>query len=567
MRLRDLLIAVLAAFAPAAAIAHPHVWVDAASEAVFDDRGRLTAIRHHWRFDEAFSAYALQGLDVDRDGAYSEEELRPLAKENVESLSEFEFFTFVSIGDYRAGFGAPRDYRLDLDEGRLILHFTLPLAYPILVGGTAALEVFDPEYYVAFSLPNAEAVRLVNAPAACSLVVYPARGPDAAAAQALAAIGPEQRELPPEMQALATGLENSADIDCRGGAAAASGGARSAAEAASQMAAAGGEAGDLMALPAGDEGNQRAAATESPARKDEAPALRGAGGFVAWIGALQTAFNRDLTQALKGLKEGGTFWWLGGVSFLYGIAHAAGPGHGKVVISSYLLANEQRVRRGVLIAFLAAFAQAVVAVAIIGVMAIILNATSMAITGTAQIFEAGSFALVAGLGLFLLARKGRQGWAMALGHAHHVHGLQLRPASVGAAAVLPHHLHGGHLQPACDHHHAALPENAGPGLAGAAAAILSVGIRPCSGALVVLVFALAQGIFWAGVASTFLMALGTAVTVAALAALAVFAKDFARRLSRGNGRRAAQAMLGLELLAALGITVLGAVLFAGAIAA
>jgi nickel/cobalt exporter len=103
------------------------------------------------------------------------------------------------------------------------------------------------------------------------------------------------------------------------------------------------------------------------------------------------------------------------------------------------------------------------------------------------------------------------------------------------------------------------------GFSGAAAAILSVGIRPCSGALIVLVFALSQGIFWAGVASTFVMALGTAITVAVLAALAVGAKDIALRLTRGNDRRAGQVMLGLELVAAILITVLGVVLFLGSI--
>ena len=97
------------------------------------------------------------------------------------------------------------------------------------------------------------------------------------------------------------------------------------------------------------------------------------------------------------------------------------------------------------------------------------------------------------------------------------------------------------------------------------AAIASVGIRPCSGALVILVFALAQGIFWAGIASTFLMALGTALTVAALAALAVGAKDIARRFAGGNDRRAGQAMLVLELLAALFITALGLTLFIGSL--
>ncbi len=554
LRLRALIAALLLVLAPAAALAHPHVWVDSASEVVFDDKGRIIAIRHHWRFDEAFSIFALQGLDADRDGSYSTEELEPLARENVESLSDFDFFTFLSVGDYQAGFAAPRDYYLELDGDRLILHFTLPLAQPFFSRSTVLLQVFDPEYYVAFSLPNDEAVRLVDAPSACTLTVYPAQELSDEAAAALATIGPEQRELPEDMKALAVGIDNSAEIACGDGAAPAA----SAGEAATELAQAGGESGDLTALPAESPGSEPAAAQPSQSQ----PAAQG--GFLARINAWQTAFYRDLTAALKTLKDGGAFWWLGGISFLYGIVHAAGPGHGKVVISSYLVANESHVRRGVAIAFIAAFAQAVVAVGIIGTMAIILNETSMAITDTAKAFEVGSFALVAALGLYLLARKGRSVWALASGngHAHHHHHHHHDHNDHG------HHHHGhhdghAHGAAACSHH--VVPTGIGSGLSGAVAAIVSVGIRPCSGALVVLVFALAQGVFWAGIASTFLMALGTAITVAALAALAVGAKDVARRLTRGDGQSSAAIMLGLELLAALFITALGVVLLMGAL--
>jgi ABC-type nickel/cobalt efflux system permease component RcnA len=226
-----------------------------------------------------------------------------------------------------------------------------------------------------------------------------------------------------------------------------------------------------------------------------------------------------------------------------------------VVISSYLVANEVRLRRGVALAFVSALLQAVVAVGIVGVMAMLLNLTSAAMTGTANLLETGSFALVAALGIYLLATKGRQALAMARGgdghaqhyHGHHHHGHHhsiqwddAKPAAVGVDCACGHHVSPAALER--------------PGLVGAAAAVLSVGIRPCTGALVVLVFALAQGIFWAGVASTFIMALGTAITVAALAGLAVGAKDIARRLARGDDRRAAQVMLSVELLAALFIT-------------
>ena len=588
LRLRNLLVA-LFCLLPALAHAHPHVWVDAASEVLFDDKGRISAIRHHWRFDEGFSAYALQGLDVDRDGKYSKQELEPLAKENVESLKDFDFFTFLSVGDYQAGFSAPKDYYVDQMDDRLVLHFTLPLAIPLLTRAKAVLEVGDPEYYVAFSLPSIEAVRLVNQPSGCRLVVHPARELDAAAAARLAEIGPDVRDLPADMQALAAGTENSADIICGATVPAANAG-----DAVTAMAGSEEVQGDLTALPAEPSSAPTppiAASTKTPviesasAQPSSAPS-RAPGLFRRWtalIGALQTQFNRDLTAGLKAFRDSGAFWWLGGVSFLYGIVHAAGPGHGKVVISSYLLANEARIRRGVAIAFISAFVQAVVAVAIIGVLAAALNMTSMAIDSTAKFFEGGSFALVAALGLFLLVRKGRAAWSVIRGgdahaHHHHHHGhahhdeqsarVPLPPCGGEAERgegdsfdVVERGRPALRVSPLPD----PLPQG-GRGFAAAVAAIVSVGIRPCTGALVVLVFALSQGIFWAGVASTFVMALGTALTVAALAAIAVGAKDVARRLARGDGRLGSQVMLGLELAAAVLITAMGAILFVGTVA-
>ncbi len=196
------------------AVAHPHVSVDAASEFLFDGSGRITAIRHHWRFDEAFSAFAIQGLDTDADGTYSKSELDPLAKVNVTSLSEFEFFTFLRAGDDEVGFSEPVDYWLDLEDGFLTLHFTLPVARPFKPGGPVLLEVYGPEYFVAFALPAVEAVQMVGAPAGCRLTVRPAKELDNAAAAALAEIGPEQRQLPEDLKSLTEGLDNSATLAC-----------------------------------------------------------------------------------------------------------------------------------------------------------------------------------------------------------------------------------------------------------------------------------------------------------------------------------------------------------------
>jgi ABC-type uncharacterized transport system substrate-binding protein len=210
------ILALLAALlaVPTAAGAHPHVWVDAASEIVFDEKGRIAAVRHHWRFDEAFSAFAVQGLDTDGDGKYTREELAPLAKINVESLSDFEFFTFLSTGDYEAGFSEPRDYWLETDGEYLMLHFTLPVSRALASAGPVRLEVYDPEYFVAFSLPSEDAVRLTNAPQGCSLKVTLAKELDLGSQALLAEIGPEQRELPPELKDLTEGLDNSAVVTC-----------------------------------------------------------------------------------------------------------------------------------------------------------------------------------------------------------------------------------------------------------------------------------------------------------------------------------------------------------------
>jgi nickel/cobalt transporter (NicO) family protein len=280
----------------------------------------------------------------------------------------------------------------------------------------------------------------------------------------------------------------------------------------------------------------------------------GGGGLLPWVAGLQRQFYGELTAALRALRDSGqAAWWLAGLSFAYGVVHAAGPGHGKVVITSYLLANEQAARRGVAIAFLAAMVQASVAVALVGVAAVALNMTSLAVTDAARALEIGSYGLIAALGLFLLWRKGRAVWRELTGH---------RPVAAHACGAAP----AAPADSCCGHGHVVPPSQAAT-RGGAAAAILSVGIRPCTGALIVLVFALAQGIFWAGVASTFLMGLGTALTIAVLAAIAVGGKDLAVRLARGDARRAGRLMLALELAGALFITVFGLVLLGGALSA
>jgi ABC-type uncharacterized transport system substrate-binding protein len=164
----------------ASAGAHPHVWVTAKSELVYSPDGKLKEIRHVWTFDDMFSAFAAQGLDTNNDGKLSRDELADLAKTNVESLKEFGYFTVSKKGEKPLEFEEPVDYWLEADDkGILTLHFTLPIKSGAPKGGLT-LEVYDPTYFVSFSLAEGKPVSLVGAPAGCSVE---AKGPDDSAAQ------------------------------------------------------------------------------------------------------------------------------------------------------------------------------------------------------------------------------------------------------------------------------------------------------------------------------------------------------------------------------------------------
>ena len=253
-----------------------------------------------------------------------------------------------------------------------------------------------------------------------------------------------------------------------------------------------------------------------------------------WILTQQSAANRQMAAAVKDLKTGNAAHAtlvLVMISFLYGVLHAAGPGHGKAVISSYVLANEETVRRGIALSFLAALFQALSAIVFVGILAIVLNQTSMQMRKTEAYVETLSWGLVAAVGAWLLYKQFKTTWPTAnpvqAGHAHH---------RDDAHHNHGHHDHGRHDHGPncnCGHSHMPAPQD----LQGAWSwrkalpLAMSVGIRPCTGALLLLIFAMSQGLLWAGILGTFAMALGTAITVSILAALAVYSRNFAERMS------------------------------------
>ena len=338
-------------------------------------------------------------------------------------------------------------------------------------------------------------------------------------------------------------------------------------------------------------------------------------GIVGWLFAKQAEFYRQFSGLIRASKaDGSAAWSLMGVSFLYGIFHAAGPGHGKAVISSYLVANEETWLRGVVLSFLSALMQAMVAIAIVGLAAVVLHASAATMNGAVNWIETLSYLLIIVVGLRLLWVKGRAFIAAArdLRRPKAAVGAAVTPAAAVKAAPDQHdhdhghdhahdhdhshdhghdhghdhdhdhahcdhpdhdhgHFHGHHHDhdhddaSAWGHAHAPEPEElAGPGgWKRGLSAIFAVGLRPCSGAILVLVFALAQGLFWVGAASTFVMGLGTFITVAAIATIAVSARSWASRMASARSGYGNLAMRGIEAAAALVIIGFGALLLGG----
>ena len=272
--------------------------------------------------------------------------------------------------------------------------------------------------------------------------------------------------------------------------------------------------------------------------------LEGAGGrptsgIAAWILAKQAEFTRSMTAAARLLRTDWTaVWGLSGLAFAYGVFHAAGPGHGKAIVASYVVANEDALKRGAIIATLAAALQGIVAVALVAVIGIILGGTRQMMTSAVDWIETLSYAGIATFGFWLLLRK--------------LAGL--RALWTGEANRLASH----------DHFHIPGPDAVMRwSMRDAAAAVFAAGLRPCSGAILILVFTLSQGVFWAGIVAVAAMSAGTALTTAGVAVIAVFFKRTAVRLASGRGSGALWLVRGLEVLAALAVMLLGLALLSG----
>jgi len=303
----------------------------------------------------------------------------------------------------------------------------------------------------------------------------------------------------------------------------------------------------------------------------DSPAGGGISGLAAplYLAAirLQTLFYQKLTSGLDAFSsDRHAGLWLMALSFLYGIFHAVGPGHGKAVISSFVLATGERLRQAVLMSLLASALQAVSAIAIIFAATALFDATAAQITSLTDKLELGSYGLITLLGLSLLVSKGRllaHRWGRSEGPSGSFACEEVRAGSASPAWFGRWGFHRHDAACGC------LPVDrlatAGPGTSWKEKlqAILSVGLRPCSGALIVLVFALSRHLALAGTMSVLAMAAGTALTVSFFAALSVLARGFLARFalsSAGGGQRFA---VGFEFAGACAVFLFGATMLCG----
>jgi nickel/cobalt transporter (NicO) family protein len=296
------------------------------------------------------------------------------------------------------------------------------------------------------------------------------------------------------------------------------------------------------------------------------------GGVMGWLMAEQSELTHLIAAKVHALHgQPSAAWGLIGLGLAYGVVHAAGPGHGKVVLASYMLANEKSLKRGAVMALMAALLQAALAIGLVGAAGFVFNATASQMNRAADWMALASYWSVVAIGLWLVWRKGGALLGALSRYFDRSRAVALAPAYAGVAwrrpafslsaaaccAAAPLGVEGS--REGCGHAHAPDPARLnGPfSWRDAAGTVVAAGMRPCSGAILLLVFALAQGLFAAGVAATFAMAIGTAATTGALAWTAVFAKSAAMRLAAGENSRLALVARGFEFAAALAVLALG----------
>lgn len=176
LRMRWILAAALGLGATAGqALAHPHVWIEMRSDVVFGGTGQIEAVNIEWVFDDGYAQVALDGLDADGDGNYSQAELEPLTRENMASLKDYEYFVVMRANGEKLAIGDAAEAGQIYSNGRLSLHFRVPLKSPVdPMKGEFMLKVYDPEFFIAIDYAKDNPVSAIGTmPASCRIDLGP----------------------------------------------------------------------------------------------------------------------------------------------------------------------------------------------------------------------------------------------------------------------------------------------------------------------------------------------------------------------------------------------------------
>jgi len=450
--------------------AHPHVWVDAALTFQINDSG-LASLQENWLFDDIFTNAILSDLELDAASLATTIGQEKIREGAFAYLANFNYFTLIETGGKRLKITA-KDFKASLRDGRLVYDFTVPLNLPFDKVKDFRAAVFDKEYYSDILLLKDKLSFEIDGMAQVSHVVRPAKDHT------------YWQFIVPEAVHLSISGQPDSKPD----------------------------------LPAAE------LPVESP-------------GPIERLMSLVRSLQKELTLRLNGFGMdirdnpfGSALWMFLGLSFVYGVVHAVGPGHGKTVVCSYFLSNPGSFFTGALMGNTITFVHMGSAALAVGVAYLFFSSGMGGFQAASRALAPASYALLALMGVVLLIKALRD-------------------------------VFRGGLLTACS----CVEPTADPDDAAQIRKVLTVsfvtGLIPCPGAAVILAFAIGQDIFWAGMGALVVMAIGMGVTTTLFAWVAVSARGLTLRMTGSNRKLFNWMYAGLSICGALVIAVFGTALF------
>ncbi len=286
-------------------------------------------------------------------------------------------------------------------------------------------------------------------------------------------------------------------------------------------------------------------------------------GYVLWLQwptVLMTSirWQKQIVNQMSDLlylthQNAASMWSLAQISFLYGIFHSLGPGHGKVVVSTYLATHNTKIKIGIYITIISALVQALTAIVLVSAVLFVIEASMRQLNGVVNQFFHASYVGVFLLGMYIVWQGFKQ-WRKPHAHSHH-DGHEHNHDHVH------HHHHGADC--GCGHKHIASADelNQASSFKEYAAMVTSIGLRPCTGAILVLFFANLADVYWLGILSSFVMAVGTAITTSSIALMTVSGRKFVRYYLKDSAYQSINIWPFLRVFAGLFLMLVAVVLF------